>query len=182
MQSLVDILKQIEDPRSRRGRRYPLWGMLAVLILAAMHGETSLRGMWYWGKLRSERLVHRLGLRRYPTLGALWYVLRKLNTGALEQALRPWLPEEKVYAVDGKVMRGSKRPHKDALAVLALVGETLGQVLAQRQIEAGNELAAALALLAEIPLEGKIISADAGILKAPLAQKVVEKGGATSAW
>ena len=177
MQSFLDVLKQIEDGRSRRGRIYPLWGLLALVTLAAMHGETSLRGMWYWGKLRAERLVHKLGLKRYPTLGTLWYSLQRLDTGALEQALRPWLPEENVCAVDGKVLRGSKRPNKGALAVLTLVGETLGQVLAQCQVEAGNELAAALALLEEISLEGKVVSADAAILKASFAQKVVKKGG-----
>ncbi|MEM4204537.1 MAG: hypothetical protein QXS54_10755 [Candidatus Methanomethylicaceae archaeon] len=57
---------------------------------------------------------------------------------------------------DGKHLRGSKR---------------LGE---------GDELAAALAILEEFPLEGKVISADAGILKAPFVQKVVEKKGGIS--
>ena len=180
MPTVLEVLKGIEDPRSRRGRRYPLRGILAVLLLAAMHGETSLRGMWCWGKLRSDRLLHKLGWKRYPTLGTMWYSLQRLETGELERGLRAWLPEEEVYVVDGKRLRGSKRANRGALAVLTLVGERLGQVLAQRQVEGGDELAAALALLEEVPLEGKVVSADAGILKAPFAQKVVEKGGATS--
>ncbi len=167
MSTLLEVLKRIEDPRSRRGRRYPLWGILAVLILAAMHGETSLRGMWCWGKLRSEALVRRLGLKGYPALGTMWYSLQRLKTGALERRLRSWLPEEEVWVMDGKRLRWSKRVGEGALAVLTLVGERLGQVLAQRQVEGGDELAAALALLEEMPLEGKVVSADAGILKAP---------------
>ncbi len=94
------------------------------------------------------------------------YSLQRLKTGALERGLRSWLPEE-VRVVDGKRLRGSKRVGGGALAVLMLVGERLGQVLAQRQVEGGDELAAALALLEEMPLEGKVVSADAGILKAP---------------
>lgn len=177
MKSLLDVLRQIKDPRSRQGRIYPLWGILALLTLAAMHGETSLRGMWHWGKLRAEQLVNNLGLWRYPALSTMWYSLQRLDTGVLEEGLRPWLPGEGAYAVDGKVLRGSKRPGERALEVLALVGQGLGQVLAQRQVEGGDELAAALALLEEVPLEGKVVSADAAILRAPFAQKVVEKGG-----
>jgi len=50
-------------------------------------------------------------------------------------------------------------------------------VLAQRRMEGEDELAAALALLEEVPVAGKAVSVDAGILKAAFAQKVVEKGG-----
>lgn len=177
MKSLIDVLKEVKDCRSRQGRIYPLWGILALVILAAMHGETSLRGMWYWGKLQAERLVNRLGLWRYPALSTIWYILRDLDTGVLEEALRPWLPNDQAYAIDGKVLRGSKRQGQRALEVLTLVGQTFGQVLAQRLVEGGDELAAALALLEEVPLEGKVVSADAAILKAPFVQKVVEKGG-----
>ena len=182
MTSLLDGLKLIKDSRSRHGRIYPLWGILALLILAAMHGETSLRGMWLWGKLQAEQLVRRLGLWRYPSLSTIWYILRGLDTGILEEALRLWLPNDQVYAADGKVLRGSKREGQRALEVLTLVGQTFGQVLAQRSVEGGDELAAALALLEEVPLEGQVVSADAAILKAPLVQKVVKKGGATSGW
>ena len=47
-----DILSQLEkipDPRRAQGRRYPLKGLLALLLIAAINGESSLRGMWVWG-------------------------------------------------------------------------------------------------------------------------------------
>jgi len=37
----IQALKTIPDPRSRRGRQYPLFGLLAIVLLAAMHGERS---------------------------------------------------------------------------------------------------------------------------------------------
>jgi len=43
-------------------------------------------------------------------------------------------------------------------------------VLAQRRMEGENELAAALALLEEVPVAGKAVSVDAGILKAAYAE------------
>ena len=60
--SFLDLLRAIPDPRSRRGRIYPLYGMLAVLVLAAMHGENCLLGMWQWAKEREARLVKEMRL------------------------------------------------------------------------------------------------------------------------
>ena len=181
MKVLLDELRKVQDKRSRHGRYYPLYGLLGVLLLAAMHGENSLRGMYLWAKARADRLAEYepLGLRgKVPSLGTFWYALRKVESGELEAVLRGWVEEqEKVYAIDGKVLRGSKREKKSALGVVAMVGHTLRQVVMQQEIEDGDELEAALKLLTEVPLEGKIVSADAGILKGPFAQAVVEKGG-----
>ncbi|MCS7261563.1 MAG: transposase family protein [Anaerolineae bacterium] len=40
--SLLDYLRTVPDPRQAQGRRYPLAGLLAVLILAALQEESSL--------------------------------------------------------------------------------------------------------------------------------------------
>jgi hypothetical protein len=37
--SLLECLQQISDPRSRNRREYPLYALLAIVILAAMHGR-----------------------------------------------------------------------------------------------------------------------------------------------
>ncbi len=146
-----------------------------------------MRGMWQWGKERAPILMgfFPLGLwanARFPALGTLWYLLSKLPVGALEQALRGWgVREEESYAVDGKSLRGSKRSREEALHVVTLAGQRLRRVMAQREGDGGDELAAALRLLDAEDLEGKVVSADAGILKAPFAQKVVQKKGAISA-
>ena len=185
--SLLSRLQQVPDPRSRHRREYPLYGLLAILILAAAHGESSLRGMWQWGKERASILMNffPLGLwanARFPTLGTFWYLLSKIPAGALEQALEGWGvdDDEESYAVDGKSLRGSKRSGEGALRVVTLVGQRLRRVIAQREVEGGDELAAALRLLDAEELEGKVVSADAGLLKAPFAQKVVQKRGAIS--
>jgi len=68
------------------------------------------------------------------------------------------------------------------LQVLTIAGQALRGIVGQRKVEGGDELTAALELLEEVPIEGKMVSADAGILKAPFVQKVVEKGGAILGW
>ena len=187
--SLLDLLRAVPDPRSRHGRIYPLYGLLAVLILAAMHGENSLLGMWQWAKEREEQLVNYMPLGLWarphiPSLVTFWQVLRKLDAGALERAVGRWVQGwsgERAYALDGKALRGSKRRSGEpALRALTMAGQVLRGIIAAREVEEGHELAAALALLEEVPLQGKVVSADAGLLQATLVQKVVEKGGAIS--
>ena len=170
--TLLWCLQQLPDPRSRHRREYPLYSLLAVLLLAAAHGENSLRGMWLWGQARAQALqsYRPLGLwgnARFPTLGTFWYALQKLAPGALEQALGPWADEEEAYTVDGKYLRGSKRGGKEALQVVTLAGQRLGQVLRQQVVEQGDALQAALAMLDTVELTGKVVSADAGLLQAP---------------
>ena len=182
--NVIQALKTIPDPRSRRGRQYPLFGLLAIVLLAAMHGERSLRGMWLWARARQDDLLTHpaLGLRavrRIPSLATFWYAVRTTPAGELERALAPLLSAERDLARDGTWLRGSTRDATDALRVVTRAGVTAGQVWAQRAVPDGDELAAALALLEAFPLEGKVISADAGLLRPPFVQKVVEKKGGT---
>jgi len=184
--TVLQALKEIPDPRKRQGRQYPLYGLLAVLVLAAMQGERSLRGMWQWASGREAELLSypSLGFRavkRVPGMATFWYALSKLSAGELERALQGLLGAEGELALDGKRLRGSRRDGETALQVITVAGTHLRQVWEQRAVEGGNELGAAIALLEDFPLEGKVISADAGLLQAPFVQKVVEKRGPTSA-
>ncbi len=96
------------------------------------------------------------------------------------QALRGWGRGEQPMALDGNILRGSKRAGAAALRVVVMAGQTLRNVLAQERGDEGRELAAAVRRLEAEDLEGEIVSADAGLLQAPLGQKVVEKGGPLS--
>jgi len=48
--SLLDVLAAVPDLRGGHGRRYPIQSLLAALILAAINGQASLRGMWLWAR------------------------------------------------------------------------------------------------------------------------------------
>lgn len=165
--SLLDYLRMVPDPRGRQGRRYPLAGLLAILILAALHGQSSLRGMWLWAQAHQPLLLGALGFGtrgRLPALTTLWNLLQRLDVGALIRAVNAWAQgwgEVTVLSLDAKWLRGSKRGELAAVQVLVVAAQQLGVVLQQRGVE-GDVLEAALALLEEIPLEGKVVSVDAG--------------------
>ena len=48
--NLLAKLQEVPDVRRRQGRLYPLASVLGMLILAALNGESSLRGMLGWGE------------------------------------------------------------------------------------------------------------------------------------
>ena len=66
--SLLDVLGSVPDPRGRQGRSYPTRSLLAVLIMAAMNGESSLSGMWPWARAHAELLTARLRFHRQRIL------------------------------------------------------------------------------------------------------------------
>ena len=47
--SLVQCLQSVRDPRSKRGRCYPLWVLLLVVILGIMSGAQSYRALEDFG-------------------------------------------------------------------------------------------------------------------------------------
>jgi len=185
--SLLGELARRADTRSRRGRRYPLDGLLAMLILGALHGEKSLRGMWMWGCKHWESLRRPLGLvgnPHPPVYATVWYVVSALPKDVLDQAFQEWTltwSGERVRAVsvDGKVLRGSRRrePAESGLEVISAVGQELRVVLAQRGVCEGDTITAAIELLKGMPLQGKLVTADAGLLHREVVETILEGGG-----
>jgi hypothetical protein len=152
------------------------------MILAVMQGENSLRGIAQWMRLHWEEIAEPLNLwatKGAPSYGTLWNLLASLDPKELNQVL-PGAEEGEGYALDGKHLRGSKRQSQAALQVVTLAGVRYGQILAQQEVEAGNELAAALRLLEEVPVAGKLVSMDAGLLQRETVATVTQKGGPTS--
>lgn len=176
------IIALVPDPRSRRGRIYPLVAILGMLLLGSLEGEGSLRGMWMRGKKHWQALIAALGVvgvPQPPELTTVWYVLQRIDAERLEQALGAWAAEEEVFCMDGKYLRGSRRAGERALQVLAIAGQRGGQVLIQREVN-GDEGATAVALLGEIPLEGKVVSVDAGLMEQKVVQEVRKRGATIS--
>ncbi len=187
--SLLGHLRSLPDPRRRQARVYPLAGFIGMLVLAAAAGESSLRGMWVWAVERWEMIGDRLGfwdVGRPPALTTVWKVMQRVDVGQMESVLAKWSRQELgavegVIAIDGKTLRGSKRYGEVALQVVTAAGQDLQRILAQSQVQAGDWVATALDLLGTLPLEGKVVTMDAGLLHRSVAQTVVKKGGPTSA-
>jgi len=181
---LLDYLAEVKDRRRAQGRVYPLGSLLGILLLAAINGEGSLRGMWLWARAHWDQLWDRLGFRdeRRPQYGTVWHALSQVSVEEIVEAVQRWWAEwgepGGSLSIDGKTLRGSKRRSgekgiESVVAVLQEVGVVIGATVA----DAEDPVEAALAILEGIPLEGRVVTVDAGLHQRRLVERVLEKGG-----
>lgn len=116
---------------------------------------------------------------RLPALDTFWVLLRDLDAGALLDVVNIWLgawSETERVSIDEKALRGSKREGKAALTVLTAAAQGMGFILKQRGVDE-DKTGCALALLEAMPLKGKLVTMDAGLMQRAVVEKIVEKGG-----
>ena len=183
--SIMERLSHVHDPRRREGRLYKLPGLVGMLLLAAVNGEGSLRGMWLWGCGAWQRIAEPLGLWGTPgppAYGTVWGLLAGIEPEELSEALCGGEVEkqEGAYTVDGKALRGSRRGVAAALQVVTAAGHSCRTVLGQQTVTAGDQVEAAVAILQEMALAEKMVSMDAGLLNRATIGVIEEKGGPTS--
>jgi predicted transposase YbfD/YdcC len=190
---LLAALRDVPDPRCRRGCRYA-WPLLLTLIAAAMaSGASNVRAIGQWVSEHAEELCPLLGAPRgrLPSTATLRRALRAVDVTALEDRLArfvggtgpppsdpapppaPWIG----LAIDGKAVRGANR-HGAALHLVGLVrhadGVVLGQVAAAAK---SNEITAAPRLLAGRDLAGTVTTMDALLAQRDLAARIRRQGG-----
>lgn len=185
--SLMGRLRKVKDPRRREGRIYPLGGLLGMMVLAGIKGQKTLRSMYLWGAKRWGRISRPVGFTGQahpPAYGTVWYTLQKLEVGELERETREWAreinqEETEGRKIDGKVLRGSRRedPQQAAVQVVTMVAQTLKRVMSQQIAEGGDQTEATLQLLRSVPLQGKLVTLDAGLLHREVANRIVGQGG-----
>jgi len=185
--SLWEVLRSLPDPRGRQGRRYPMATLLGLLFVAAMAGETTLRGMVQWIQARVRTWMARypeLDLWDVPSYNAFYYLLRKLDPDLVAQALETWFhslePQDRkeVWAADGKALRGSRRRGAKAYQVVEILVQGAKEVRALGWVPEGRgESPVLVEMLWRLPVEGKVVTLDAGNMNRPVTQVIVEKGG-----
>lgn len=188
--SLFALLTQLPDPRKRRGRRYSLAAVLAVIILAKLAGETSVSGIAHWARLRASWLCPLLQVARLTLPCANTYTLlcAQVDLADLNRRLAqffvppvPALPDapaatvapaapgapraRRHLALDGKTLRGSRRSGnvvQPAVHLLSLYDVTHQGTLAQEEVATkAHEIPGATHLIAGRDLRGCVVTADA---------------------
>ncbi|MFX8191785.1 transposase family protein, partial [Acinetobacter baumannii] len=88
--TLREALSQIPDPRARN-RQYPLWGLLALILVAFLSRVDSLRGVERFARANPHLLPH-LGLHKAPGHTAITLLLHRLDPEKLQAALLQVFP------------------------------------------------------------------------------------------
>lgn len=182
--SLLGLLHRLPDHRRGQGRRYPIGALLGMLVWGGLQGETSLRGMWLRATANWERIWEPLGFRNAsrPALTTVWNLLGNMDVEAFQRVMTLWAEREaqgaiEAISIDGKVLRGSRRGESVALAVVTAATQPTGVVLAERQAKDGDMIGAAVELLRRMPLNGRLVTMDAGLTQRAVTEAIVAGGG-----
>lgn len=193
---LLIALTVVDDPRDRRGRRYPLVAMLAGAVCAVLAGATTFAAIGDWLGCLTPAQAARLGFTgRLPTTTTLWRLLIRIDDDTLSAALARWLRARStpiqidgrrwrlVIAFDGKVVRGAKLDNGRQVQLLSAYDTTRGIVLAQTRIETkSNEIPAFAPLLDRVvaqlgTLDRVLVVADALHAQTDHAERISTLGG-----
>ena len=188
--SLIEVLAELPDFRSPRGKRHPLGAILALACSAMLCGYRSYTAMAEWGRHYGAPLVCALGFtQRVPCAATLHTVLRRVDREVLEAQLGAWAETllgeaprpaagEDAIAIDGKTLRGSQKQGAPGAHLLSALAHRVGLTLAQQAVDdKTNEIPVALELLRHIVLEGRIVTMDALLTQRQIAQHIVAARG-----
>jgi hypothetical protein len=197
--SLPALLAEIPDPRGRQGLRHPLAATLAATVCGILTGARGCETIAQWVRNQDRSIWHALGfIRKPPCANTYRKLLRRLPADVLETAIAGWvkdliadpLPNAPLQgvALDGKTLCGTLADstladsaldkHSRSIHLLALFDQQTGGVLRQLAMPSEtNEHKAALTLLKQIALKGRVITADAMFCQRDLCQQIVDDGG-----
>src|SRR5436190_24176324 len=93
IQSLYDVYQTLPDSRAATGKRFNQAGVLALITLALIAQQNSLRQITVWVATCDPALGARLGFRfgGMPSYGTIRRVLLDLDLAALQAALAQWV-------------------------------------------------------------------------------------------
>jgi hypothetical protein len=183
------FLAQVPDPRGRKGKRHPLSAILTAVVCAVLSGANGYKPIAQWLHTQSVDFWHFLGFTRRPIqYGALRNLLMTLAPETVEGALAAWLREVhgrdpapealQGVSIDGKALRGTQTLDQRALMLIAAYDHETACVLRQQAVpQDTNEQKAALDLLKQLVLTGRVITADAAHCQQETCQRIVDSGG-----
>ncbi len=191
MISVRSVLREVPDPRGKKGRQHRLEAILGLILLSMLSGRKGMKAAFHLGWSLSRRQLNRLGVRRdlqSPCHATLTEMLRALDADAMARAFSRFAidaPGDEMgeadpshLAIDGKTLRASKDAEGKAEHVLSAFCAALEQSVGHTSSRGkGREIPDALRLLETIDPEGMIVTGDAIFCRKTITSRVVEKGG-----
>ena len=141
-ESLYAYFKDIDDPRTRKGRRHSLPSVLALASGATLCGMRGWKAMSEWVDDLGEKALARFGVRlrdgvrRPPSMSTIRNVVIRVDPDQLDEALRKWQEAhgsgDAALAIDGKTLRGAIDEDGTQAHVMSAVGHETKATLAQK--------------------------------------------------
>lgn len=168
--SVHEVFAAVPDPRGRQGLRYDLPFILTCLVAALLCNCNSSEAVGQWCREHRDLLCQLFGPRRFlaPCGGLYRWLLPQLSVEALERVLGAWVqatlvaaPDDPI-ALDGKTVRGAKSGEQHAPHLLSFRTHNSQETVLQVEVdEKTNEIPVAKAVMALIPVQERVCTADA---------------------
>lgn len=191
LQKLHELLRSLPDTRHRRGLRHRLSAVLTIAVAAVLSGAKGYTAVAEYAQSLSQEQLKRLGGRynrrtqRFepPSEPTLRRVIQTADAEAIDQAVGPWFlsvcQDKGPLAVDGKSLKGAREASGAEVRLLSAFLQHQGVTVAQRQVQShSNEIPEMKPLLDPLPLQGRLITADALHTQRETARWLVEEKGA----
>lgn len=173
MIALLDILSQIEDPRSYHGREYKLHHVLYIAILAILSKAKTYVDIHRFIKVHFEKLKQVLNLkwRQVPDVSAIRKIIVRTPVEEIERVFRIYSAElndqnsDKIKQIcfDGKTLRGSFCGGQTGQRIFEAFASFGKIILAHISLDSNkeSEIPALFEFLKSLDLEGVVVTADA---------------------
>ena len=191
MVSARSVLRQIPDPRGKKGRLHRLEAILGLILLSMLSGRKGMKAAFHLGRSLSRKQLDRLGFRRdlpSPCHATLTETLRVLDPGKMAAVFAQITAQPsgteggdadpRQITIDGKTLRASKDREGKAEHVLSAFCVALEQSVGHASSRGkGREIPDALRLLETIDVDGLIVTGDAIFCQKSITSRINEKGG-----
>ena len=181
---IMNYFANIPDPRKEVNKKYPLYEIVAITILAVMSFASGWEDIERYGIAKRQWLSKYLELKHgIPKHDVYRRVFTVLKPALIEccfmnwiQAIKKNLPRE-IIAIDGKTAKGSFNAKSGkALHIVSAWATSNKLVFGQvKTDDKSNEITAIPVLLDKIALEGSIVSIDAMGCQYEIADKIIKK-------
>ncbi len=173
--NLIEALQKIRDFRAAKGRRYPLWLILLLIVMGTVSGCRGYQALEDFGVRHYEVVSEKLGLtlNRLPSDTTFRRILHRLDFQELAQQFGQWassvgdLEADKWVSIDGKSIKGTvseaHTAYQNFVSLVSVYSSQRGVVLATQQFESkkSSELTVVQTILEALQLEGVVFTMDA---------------------
>jgi len=190
--SLWERMNSLPDVRRTKGRRHGQASTLTICALGTLCGARGTRSIADFAAYLNRTQLRLLRAYRNPRTGqyeppsepTIRRMLKRVPAAEFDAAVMAWMKEHdpqplRRLAVDGKTVKGSRRTDGRPLHLVAGVSPDSLRLVAQRPVdEKSNEIAALRPMLATVPLDGVIVTADAMHAQQEAARLIEHEKGA----
>ncbi len=173
--SLIESLQGIEDSRAARGKRYPLWLMLLLVVLGTLSECYGYQALEDFCVRHYKALCEHLGLeiKRLPSDSTFRRLFEQLDFQKLTECFEQWTKQDlnitqgEWLAVDGKSIKATvqlaNQSYQNFVNLVSIYSHKQGVVVAMRQFEnhQTSEIKVVETLLETLNLKGVVFTFDA---------------------